>query len=79
VLRALSWARVVWDLGEPPADLVRNERPVGRAVVEKVARHLAESFPAAAIAVMACCWVWAGRIMRLPPEQRVLRGTAVAP
>ena len=50
VLRALSWARVVWDLGEPPADLVRNERPLGRAVVERVARHLAESFPAAAIA-----------------------------
>ncbi|MDF1503218.1 fatty acid desaturase [Roseisolibacter sp. H3M3-2] len=50
VLTALSWARVVWDLGAPPADVVRNERPVGRAVVEKVARHLAESFPAAAIA-----------------------------
>lgn len=26
-----------------------------------------------AIAVMAACWSWAGRIMRLPAEQRVLR------
>lgn len=50
VLKALSWVRVVWDLGEPPADVVRNERRAGRHVVEKVARHLAEGFPAAAIA-----------------------------
>lgn len=26
------------------------------------------------IAVVAVCWVWAGRIMRLPDEQRVFRG-----
>ena len=44
VLKALSWTGLVWELGEPPADLVRNERPVGRAVVEKVARQLAASF-----------------------------------
>lgn len=43
-LKLLSWAGVVWELGKPPADLVRNERPVGRAVIEKVARQLAASF-----------------------------------
>ncbi len=45
-LKAMSWLRLVWDLGEPPVDVIRNERPLGRAVLEKVARQLAESFPA---------------------------------
>lgn len=49
-LKAMSWVGLVWELGEPPADVVRNERQLGRAVIEKVARHLAESFPAATIA-----------------------------
>jgi stearoyl-CoA desaturase (delta-9 desaturase) len=52
-LRMLSWLRVVWELGEPPADIVRNEHRLGRAVVEKVARQLATSFPAAQIAARA--------------------------
>jgi tight adherence protein B len=30
----------------------------------------------AAITVMAACWLWAGHIMRLPSEQRVLRPSA---
>jgi stearoyl-CoA desaturase (delta-9 desaturase) len=50
VLTVLSWMRVVWDLGTPPPDLVRNERPLGRAVIEKVARQLAASFPAEQLA-----------------------------
>lgn len=50
VLKALSWLRVVTELGEPPVELVRNERPLGRAVIEKVARQLAASFPAAQLA-----------------------------
>jgi stearoyl-CoA desaturase (delta-9 desaturase) len=45
VLRALSWTRFVWDLGEPPIEIVRNERRVGRAVLEKVARQIASHFP----------------------------------
>ena len=45
VLKLLSWGKVVWDLGVPPPDVVRNERPLGRAVIEKVARQLAASFP----------------------------------
>jgi stearoyl-CoA desaturase (delta-9 desaturase) len=50
ILTMLSWVRVVWDLGEPPADVVRNERRLGRAVVEKVAHHLAATFPTDQIA-----------------------------
>jgi len=43
-LKAMSWAGLVWDLGAPPPEVVRNERPVGKAVLEKVARQLAASF-----------------------------------
>ncbi|HSJ63354.1 MAG TPA: fatty acid desaturase [Gemmatimonadaceae bacterium] len=50
ILAMLSWVRIVWDLGEPPRDVVRNERRVGRAVVEKVAHHLAATFPSEQIA-----------------------------
>ncbi len=41
VLKGLSWIRVVWDLIEPPRVLVRNEKPLARGMVEKVARQLA--------------------------------------
>ena len=44
-LRAMSWVGLVWDLGEPPAEVVRNERRLGAAVLERVARQLAERFP----------------------------------
>ncbi len=47
-LKAMSWMRLVWDLGEPPAEVVRNERRVGAAVLERVARQLAERFHASA-------------------------------
>ncbi len=53
VLKALSWVRVVWDLGEPPADVVANERRLGRAVLEKVARQLAASVHVDAIVAQA--------------------------
>ena len=43
-LKALSWLHVVWDLGAPPPEVVRNERPLGRATIEKVAYQLAASF-----------------------------------
>ena len=43
MLKALSWVGVVWDLNEPPAALVRNEKALGRGVVEKAARQLAGS------------------------------------
>ena len=43
-LKGLSWVGAVWDLGRPPVEVVRNERRVGAAVMEKVARQLAEHF-----------------------------------
>lgn len=46
VLRAMSWVGLVWDLGEPPKEVVRNERRIGAAVLERVARQLAERYPA---------------------------------
>lgn len=46
VLKAMSWLGLVWDLGEPPREVVRNERRVGTAVLERVARQLAEQFAA---------------------------------
>ncbi len=53
VLKALSWTGAVWDLGEPPAEVVRNERRVGTVVLEKVSRQLAEHFSVAAITAQA--------------------------
>jgi stearoyl-CoA desaturase (delta-9 desaturase) len=50
VLTMLSWVKVVWELGTPPVDVVRNERRLGRAVIEKVAHHLAATFPSDQIA-----------------------------
>jgi stearoyl-CoA desaturase (delta-9 desaturase) len=50
VLKALSWVSIVWELGEPPAEVVRNECRLGAAAVEKVARQLAAAFPADRIA-----------------------------
>jgi stearoyl-CoA desaturase (delta-9 desaturase) len=44
VLKALSWVGLVWDLGVPPKEVVRNERKVGAAVLERVAHQLAEQF-----------------------------------
>jgi stearoyl-CoA desaturase (delta-9 desaturase) len=46
VLKAMSWVGLVWDLGEPPREVVRNERRVGTAVLERVAHQLAEHFAA---------------------------------
>ena len=45
-LKALSWVGVVWELNEPPAAIVNNEKKLGRGVVDKVARQLAATFPA---------------------------------
>ena len=41
LLRALSAVGVVYDLGQPPADVVENKRALGRATIERIARQLA--------------------------------------
>ena len=50
VLKAMSWVGLVWDLGEPPVEVVRNERRLGAAVLERVARQLAERYPSGHLA-----------------------------
>jgi stearoyl-CoA desaturase (Delta-9 desaturase) len=46
VLTLLSWIGIVRELGTPPLDVVRNERPLARSGVERIARQLAASFDA---------------------------------
>jgi stearoyl-CoA desaturase (delta-9 desaturase) len=53
ILVVLSWLRIVWDLGEPPPEVVRNERPLGRKVVERAAAQIARTFPIERIAEQA--------------------------
>jgi stearoyl-CoA desaturase (delta-9 desaturase) len=77
ILTALSWLRIVWDLGEPPADVVRNERRLGRAVVEKVAHQLAASFPVEQIAARVSeAWASSPRLAEL--RERLAAGQAEA-
>lgn len=49
-LTVLSWFGIVWDLGKPPVEVVRNEHRLGRATIEKVAHQLAASVPTERIA-----------------------------
>lgn len=46
VLTALSWVGITWDLGEPPREVVHNERRLGAAVLERVSRQMAEQYAA---------------------------------
>ena len=50
VLRLLSFLGIVRELRTPPAEVIAGQRRLGRAVVDKVARQLAESFPIEKIA-----------------------------
>ena len=43
ILKLFSFFGIVWDLNTPPAELVRNEKKLGRGVVEKVARRMVAS------------------------------------
>jgi stearoyl-CoA desaturase (delta-9 desaturase) len=44
ILKAASWVGIVWDLKEPPAAIVRNEKPLSRGVLDAVAQQLAASY-----------------------------------
>ncbi len=50
ILKLLSLVGLVWDLKMPPAAVVRNEHRLGSRVIDRAARHLAESFNADLIA-----------------------------
>ena len=76
-LRALSWARVVWDLNEPPEAIVRNEKKLGRGVIEKTARHLAASFPVDGIAAQVRdAWAQTPTFVELAERARTARAQA---
>ena len=49
----MSWVGLVWDLGEPPAEVVRNERRIGTAVLEKVSRQMADHFASGRMSALA--------------------------
>jgi stearoyl-CoA desaturase (delta-9 desaturase) len=51
VLKALSWARLVWNLKTPPRDVLRNEQRLGARVINRAAAQLAASFNSDWIAV----------------------------
>lgn len=51
VLCMMSWFRLVWDLRAPPAAIMEGDRPVGRKVVEKVAKELASTFSVESISL----------------------------
>ena len=79
VLKVLSWTRVVWELAEPPAELVRGERRLGRAVVEKVARQLAGSFPTERIsAQLHEAWAHTPTLEELRARAQAAGGSAAA-
>ncbi len=76
-LKLLSWCRIVWDLGEPPPELVRNEARLGQAVIEKVALQLAHSFPLERIAAQVR-EAWANRPAFAELREKVAAGQARA-
>lgn len=45
VLKVMSWVGLVWDLRAPPERVLKNEQPVGRKVLEKVAAQVAATVP----------------------------------
>ena len=65
-LTVMSWMKLVWELGTPPEDLVRNERRLGRAVIEKVSAQVAASFNVQALADQArAAWDGNGTVLEL--------------
>jgi stearoyl-CoA desaturase (delta-9 desaturase) len=51
VLRALSWAGLVWDLRTPPEVVLRNEQRLGARVINRAAEQLASHFNSERIAL----------------------------
>jgi stearoyl-CoA desaturase (delta-9 desaturase) len=51
LLKTLSWIGVVWDLKQPPAQVVRNEHSLGSRVINRAAEQLAAHFNSERIAL----------------------------
>ena len=60
VLKALSWAGIVWDLKAPPEEVIRGERRLSRVAIEKVARELVATFSIESI-IESVQQAWEGR------------------
>ena len=79
LLRVLSWGRVVWHLTEPPQTLVRNEKRLGRGLLEKVARQLAATMPVERIgAQIRDAWANTPTLDALCERARTARSEAIA-
>jgi len=50
ILKALSFTGLVWSLKAPPVAVLRNEHRLGSRVIDRAAKHLAETFNADHIA-----------------------------
>jgi stearoyl-CoA desaturase (Delta-9 desaturase) len=50
VLKAMSWAGLIWDLKTPPAHVLRNEQKLGARIVNRAAEQLAAHFNSERIA-----------------------------
>ena len=50
ILKALSWAGVVWDLKSPPEQVLRNEQRLGSRVINRAAEELVAHFNSERIA-----------------------------
>ena len=60
ILKALSWAGLVWDLKAPPEEVIRGERRLSRVAIEKVAHELVATFSVDSIAA-SLQHAWDGR------------------
>ena len=45
VLKMMSWTGLIWDIREPPKEVVENARPLGRKTLENVAVQVAATVP----------------------------------
>ena len=51
VLKAMSWAGLIWDLKTPPVHVLRNEQKLGARIVNRAAEQLAAHFNSERIAL----------------------------
>jgi stearoyl-CoA desaturase (delta-9 desaturase) len=51
LLKALSWLGIVWDLKQPPEQVLRNEQRLGARVINRAAEQLAARFNAEQVAL----------------------------
>jgi stearoyl-CoA desaturase (Delta-9 desaturase) len=79
VLKMLSWLGLVWDLREPPAQVVMGEARLGRKVIERVAEDVVEAYPVDSIAArLRDAWAHKPTLEELGERARKTRDDTVA-